>query len=176
MKGSNGGKAPKLVKGMRVFYPSHGVALVLGMEVREFGGGRQVFHILELARGVKVMLPESKVSQAGLRALISATKARALMEKVRAAPDGPSDGRTDHAARRERAAGYVDALRSGSPDRYTEILQELLFRARSDKLSKTDQQTLEAARSYFVHEVGAALQRSPEQVDADLRGEADPAG
>jgi CarD family transcriptional regulator len=174
VKSSNGGKSPKLVKGSRVFYPSHGVAVVLGMEVREFGGGRQVFHILELARGVKVMLPESKVSQAGIRALVSASKARELMERVKAAPTGPADTRNDHAARRERAATYVDALRSGSPDRYTEILQELLFRARSDKLSKGDQQTLEAARSYFVDEIGAALQRSPEQIEADLRWEAAP--
>lgn len=172
---SHEGKHQRLVVGSRVFYPSHGVGLVVGMEEREFGQEKQVFYVLELDRGVKVLLPRSKIEKAGVRDLVSAIKARELMETVRAEPKVKVEVKTDHAARKERAATYADALRSGSPDRYTQILQELLYRSRTERLSPSEQQTLETARGYFIGEIGAALKRSPERVEADLRPDAAPA-
>ncbi|HYU15348.1 MAG TPA: CarD family transcriptional regulator [Candidatus Acidoferrum sp.] len=171
---SNDGKLHHLIVGSRVFYPSHGVGLVAGIEEREFGHEKQIFYVLELDRGVKVLLPRSKIAQAGVRELVTATKARELLEKVRTEPANKADLRTDHAARKERAATYADGLRSGSADRYTAILQELLFRSRTMRLSPSEQQTLETARSFFVGEIGAALKRSPATVEADLLAEAEP--
>jgi len=152
--------------GDQVFYPSHGVAFVSGTEEREFGSAKQVFFVLELARGVKLMVPLSKVEKAGFRALISADKARELLVKIKTDPE--SEIKLDFASRKKRYALYTEGLRSGSADQYTEILQELLFRSRTDKLSSSEHQTLDTAKAYFVGEVGAALDLSTEEVEEEL--------
>ena len=64
---------------------------------------------------------------------------------------------------------YAEALRSGSADCYTEILRELLSRSRSSKLSAGDQQSLNQAIAMFIGEVSVALDRTRDEVEADLR-------
>ena len=149
--------------GSRVFFPAHGVVSVLRVEEREFGPSPQDFYILGLARGGKVMLPVGNVTKAGVRDLVSVTKARELLKRVKTPPVANTT-----TSWRERAATYEDALRSGSPDRYTEIVQELLFRAGSAKLSTNDKRVLEVARGYFAEEIGAVLDRPPRDVEAEL--------
>ena len=162
-------KLQTLTVGSRVFYPGHGVASVTGTEEREFGGGKQVFYVLELEldRGVKLMLPVGKVEQAGVRPLVSAQKARELLKLVKDAI-APVDLKSDPASRKLRATGYAEALRSGSAERYTEILGELLSRSRASKLSAGEQQSLTLALAMFVGEMSAALDLRPDEVKADL--------
>ena len=158
-----------LTVGSRVFYPSHGVACVSGQEEREFSGHKQLFYVLTLDRGITVLLPLQKVAQAGLRELVSPDKARELMKKVKTEPDAEPEGKIDRASRKKRDAVYAEALRSGSADEYTEILRQLLFRSRSEKLSSSEQHVLDLARSCFVGEIGAALDRPAEEIEEDLR-------
>ena len=167
---SNPLKVQRLAIGERVFYPTHGVAAVTGIEEHDFGDSKQVFYVLQLTidRGVKLMLPERNLDQANLRELVSAAKARELLKAVVKEPP-PREIKVDPASRKERANGYAEAFRSGSADRYTEILQELLFRSRTGKLSPSDQQTFDAALSFFIGEIGTVLDRPPREVEADLR-------
>ncbi len=158
---SKGGR--KLRVGSRVFLPRHGVVSVLGLEAREFGARTQDFYVIGLSNGGKLLLPTHNVSQVGIRALVSAEQAQELIERVGQAPEPVA-----RASARERAAIYADGLRSGSPERYTAILQELLFRSRSAKLSSGDRHALEVACSYFVGEMAAALDRSPAEITASL--------
>lgn len=157
----------QLKVGSRVFYSAHGVARVRRTEERQFGDAKQVFYVLELDRDVTVLLPVGKAN-AAIRDLVTAGKARELMQKLHA-PPATVVTKLDHASRKRRAAVHLDGLQSGSPDRYTEILQELLVRSRSEKLSATEQRTLESARAYFVGEIGAVLHLTREQLDEDLR-------
>jgi RNA polymerase-interacting CarD/CdnL/TRCF family regulator len=141
----------------------HVYSIELCLENGQFGDGAQDFYAIGLSRGGKLLLPVDNVTRAGIRPLVSASKARELIDKVRQAPDTPWI-----TSARERAASFARGLRSGSPDRYTAILQELLFRARSATLSSGDQHALDVARGYFVGEVGAALDRSAEEVAGSL--------
>lgn len=158
----------KLEIGSRVFLPPHGVASVLGIEEHSFGDSSQTFYVLGLSRGDKLLLPLDNVPTAGVRDLVSPSKARELLEQVSTAPATPSPSYW-----RERAATHADGLKSGDADKYTEILQQLLHRARREKLSATDQRTLQAARSYFVAEIAAVLDQSADAIEAVLKGEAD---
>ncbi|HEU5058754.1 MAG TPA: fatty acid desaturase [Kofleriaceae bacterium] len=167
-------KLETLTLGSRVFYPGHGVVSVVGREERAFGGDVQVFYVLALLsdRAATVMLPIDKLGQAGIRPLVSATKARALMRAVAEAPE-LADIKSDPASRKHRASGYSEALRSGSADRYTQTVRELLARFRAGKLSPSDHQTLNQALSMFVGEVSAALDRGLDDVRAELRASGD---
>jgi CarD family transcriptional regulator len=153
----------KLRIGSRVFHPTHGVVEVMGLETRELGEHVQDFYVLGLPRGGTLLLPAGNLAQAGVRDLVSATKARELMEKVKVAGATPTKS-----SWRERAATYKDGLRSGSADRYTEILSELLTLARSAKLSASDQQMFDVAHGHFVGEIGAVLDRPPHEIEAGL--------
>ena len=162
-----------LAVGSRVFFPGHGVARVLGIEERLFGGESQAYYVLELeADHAKLMLPVGKVAQARVRELVSPVKARALMKAVLQEPP-VAEVKFDAASRKLRAAGYTDALRSGSADRYTEAVRELSFRFRAKKLSPSEQQTLQQALAMFVGEISAALDRTLDDVRADLRARAE---
>lgn len=174
MPPSSPGKLENLTVGSRVFYPGHGVVSVVAIEERAFGGDVQVYYILALAsdRGATVLLPIDKVGQAGVRALVSASKARALMRAVAEAPPAV-EVKSDAASRKHRATGYTEALRSGSADRYTQAVRELLARFRAGKLSPSEQQTLNQALAMFIGEVSAALDCGLDDVRAELRATGD---
>jgi CarD family transcriptional regulator len=158
--------ARKLVVGSQVFYPAHGVASVRAIEERVFGPSPESFYVLVLARGDRLLLPVGNVAKAGVRKLISAAKARKLLKTATTAP--ASDTTTSWKA---RAATYLEGLRSGCPDRYTEILRYLLFRARTAKLSTSDRDALRVARGYFVGEVTAVLDQPAHEIDEILDGD-----
>ncbi len=163
--------APRTLSvGSRVFYPGHGVVRVLGMEERELGGEMHVYYLLGLEgeRGARLMLPVDKVGRSGVRHLVSATKARALMKSIGGAAT-PVAVQSDTASRRLRATGYSEGLRSGSADRYTAILRELLARFGAGKLTLSEHQTLQEALGMFVGEMSAVLDRTPDDLRADLR-------
>lgn len=163
------GKLKTLTIGARVFHPGHGVVSVAGIEKREMGGGMQTFYVLVLERdaGAKLFLPADKVEAAGVRELVSAGKARELMKTVVREIE-PIEIKSDPSSRKVRATGYADAVRSGSPDRYTDILRELLWRARAGKLPVSEQHTLDQVLAMFIDEVSAALDRSPDDVLAEI--------
>ena len=167
---SSPAKLATLTVGSRVFYPGHGVVTVVRMEERAFGGEVQVYYVLAVAgeRAATVMLPIDKVGQAGVRPLISVSTARSLMRAVSEAP-ATTEIKSDAASRKHRATGYSDALRSGSADRYTQAVRELLARFRAGKLSAGEQQTLHQALAMFVGEVSAAQGRTVDDVRAELR-------
>jgi RNA polymerase-interacting CarD/CdnL/TRCF family regulator len=80
----------------------------------------------------------------------------------------PAEVKTDPSSRKLRATNYSDGLRSGSPERYTEILRDLLARSRAGKLAPSEQQTLTLALDMFVGEVSASLERPPDEVRAEV--------
>ncbi len=164
------GTLERLTVGSRVFYPGHGVVSVTAVQERTFADDVQAYYVLALEpdRSVKLMVPVGKVKQAGLRDLVSPTKARALLKSVAVGRE-VTDLKSDPTSRKVRAAGYSEALRSGSPERYTEALCELMTRFRSGKLSPSEQTTLQQALAIFVGEVSAALDRPRDEVRADLR-------
>jgi RNA polymerase-interacting CarD/CdnL/TRCF family regulator len=158
-----------LTVGSRVFYPGHGVSRVVCREDREFGGATQSYYVLELEgdRHARLMVPVGRVMDAGIRALVSASKARELIKSIGDAAE-PGERKTDPASRKVRATGYNEALRSGSPDRYTNTVRELLARFRSGKLSPAEQLSLNQALGMLLGEVSAALGRTVEDVRAEL--------
>ena len=158
--------ARRLKIGSRLFYPGHGVVSVLGLEERAFGAAPECFYVFGMSRSEKLLLPIGNVVKAGVRELVSAAKARRLLRRVIAAPTSATEK-----SWQDRVADYTAGLRSGCPDRYTETLRELLFRARAKKLSANDRRALEVARGYFVGEISAALTKPASEIEAALMGD-----
>lgn len=154
----------QLRSGSRVFHPSHGVVSVLGRESRDFGDRVQNFYVLGLTLGGKLLVPVDNLAQSGVRDLVSSDKARELLDAVVGAGVAADPALSTGA----RAAAYSDGLASGSADTYTEILRELMHRAREKKLSPQDQKVLRAARRNFIAEISAVLERPDAEIEAAL--------
>jgi CarD family transcriptional regulator len=152
-----------LKAGDTIFYPAHGVAKVRGIEELTFGDHKQKFYVLELRRGGRSMVPVDNIEHAGLRPLVSERQAKSLIKSLKNQPI--IDNRKTW---KDRASQYAAGLKTGEPESYTAILQELMYRARADKLSTTETKMLETARSYFVAEVGEVLDLSPDDLDREL--------
>ena len=142
------------------------MASVTAKEERQFGEVTQQFYIIELDSGGTLMVPVGNVSRTGVRKLVSQKDARRLFKMVEMAPE--TEITNDHASRKKRADIHAEALRSGVAVHYTEVLRELLFRSRSERLSAGDQRSLNAARAYFVGEIAGALNMTASQVEAHL--------
>jgi len=160
---SAGQRTSSMRLGSYVFHPGHGVAEVAAIESREMGEQHLSFYVLELCGGGRILLPTDSEKVSALRALISASRAKKLMKRVTTEPEA------DDSPWRERTVLYAESLRNGDADSYTEVLRQLLFRSRSNKLNMTERRLLETARSFFVLEVGIALGRTAETINAQLR-------
>ncbi len=138
--------------GTRVFFPAHGVAIVIGVEEKAIGSHSQLFFALQLGGNDRVLLPVEKVEKAGVRDLVPVDRARRLLQQV---TEEPSDD--ESSSRRARLAEYKESLRTGEADLYTSVLQRLLFRSRSHRLAVDEKRALREARGYFVSEMAAVL-------------------
>lgn len=147
------------------FYAPHGVVRLVAVEEREFGGSRGQFYVLELVRGGTVLLPCKAMPDSTLRLLIAPDKAKELLKKMKskAKPKGVAATNGKAGA---RACG--EELRSGDADKYTEILHGLMHRKATDKITSSDQKSLELARAYFVDEVGAVLKTPADKLQAEI--------
>ena len=59
--------------GDKAVYPSHGVAIIEGIEAREVGGSSIEFYLLQIvSSGAKLMVPVASSDRVGMRSLISA--------------------------------------------------------------------------------------------------------
>lgn len=151
--------------GSHVFLPGHGVAEVRAIEEHAFGDTPQRFYVMAFTHGGKLMLPVDNVDKAGVRDLVTADKAREMLDTVRSPPEAEANTYW-----KTRALTYADGLKSGDADRYTEILQQLLARARSSTLSASDSRMLQTARAYFLAEISTVLEEPTHVIEAVLHG------
>jgi CarD family transcriptional regulator len=158
-----------LTVGAHVFHPSHGVALVDALEERDVGGQQQSFYVLALTRRARLLLPKANIERHGMRALITKAEARKLVSSLTTEPS-PSES-----SPRERVTSYETALRTGDAREYTDTLRQLLWRSRRHRLTPSEQSALKTARSYFVSEMGAVLNRTSQQLGAMLSSVTDSA-
>jgi CarD family transcriptional regulator len=138
--------------GTQVFYPAYGVADVIGVEEKCFGPAPELFYVLVVGNGDRVLLPVKKVETVGVRELVSIAQAHALMEQVARNP--MPDSATSH---RQRLAQASELLKDGVAESYTQVLQRLLFRSRSHTLGMEEKRLLNRAQDYFVTEMAAVL-------------------
>lgn len=147
------------------FYPPHGVVTLVAVEERDLGGIKDEFHILEVARGGTVLLPSKTVKDEEMRALVTASKAKDLLKRVKskAKRKAPSD-----LGGKALANHYDTALKSGDASAYTEVLRDLMIRGATQKISATEQELMQRARSYFVTELAMVLKTDQQTIQADL--------
>ncbi len=146
--------------GDKAVHPSHGLGEVIAIETRDFGGSPQLYYIVRiLDNGMRVMVPTIAAAQAGLRSVMSAREADAVLATMRA-----REVAVDLQPWSRRFRAYTDMIKSGSPHEVAKVLRDM-HRLRFDKdLSFGERRLLDQAKSLLMKELALAKGTSEAQL------------
>ncbi len=151
--------------GDNAVYPSHGVGVVRGVQIKEVGGSKKYFYILQLHHnGSTILIPTDKVKDVGLRSIISEKEVPKIY-KILKAKEEATDAQTWNRRYRE----YMEKIKTGSIFEIAEVLRDL-YRLKFDKdLSFGERKMLDTAKSLLIKELSLAQRIKEEDVEEELR-------
>ena len=150
--------------GDKAVYPAHGVAEVVGLEVREIGGNKQTFYILKiLETGMKIMVPTRNVAAVGLREVIAETDVKEVYNILRS-KEIAVEGQTWNRRYRE----YMDKIKTGSVFEIAEVLRDLCVLRAQKELSFGERKMLDTARQLLVKELAIAKGTKETKIESEL--------
>lgn len=149
--------------GEKVVYPNHGVGLIEQISYGYVNGRSERFYMLRiLASGLKVMVPQTNIENVGLRPVIRATEAGAVisyLEKGRSA---------SHHDWKHRFKENSDRMRTGSLMEVAAVLKGLVALSRTKPLSFREKKMLERAKHLLVTELATVRNTTEETVETNI--------
>jgi CarD family transcriptional regulator len=149
--------------GEKVVYPNHGVGLIEQISYGYVNGRSERFYMLRiLSSGLKVMVPQTNVENVGLRPVIRATEAGAVLsylEKGRSA---------SHHDWKHRFKENSDRMRTGSLMEVATVLKGLVALSRSKPLSFREKKMLERAKHLLVTELATVRNTTEQTVETNI--------
>ncbi len=140
--------------GDHVVYPTHGVGLILEVQVQEIAGHRLELFVISFDRDrMTLKVPIVKVASSGLRKLSS----RKLMETALTTLKGRA--RVKRTMWSRRAQEYEAKINSGDPIAIAEVVRDLHRNVGQPDQSFSERQIYEAARDRLAAEL-AAVERT----------------
>ncbi len=138
--------------GDKAVHPSHGLAEVTAIEHREIGSMKGEFYILRIVdNGMRIMVPRASSSAAGIRPVMSAKEADAVLETMKA-----REVAVDLQPWSRRFRAYTEMIKCGSPQEVAKVLRDM-YRLKFDKdLSFGERRLLDQAKSLLMKELAAA--------------------
>jgi CarD family transcriptional regulator len=149
--------------GEKVVYPNHGVGLIEQISYGYVNGRSERFYMLRIvSSGLKVMVPQTNVQNVGLRPVIRATEAGAVLsylEKGRSA---------SHHDWKHRFKENSDRMRTGSLMEVAAVLKGLVALSRTKPLSFREKKMLERAKYLLVSELATVRNTSEQTVEINI--------
>ena len=150
--------------GDKAVHPKHGVGEITAVDERELGGTRAIFYVLRiLDNGMKVMVPANAAAAGGLRSIMSAKEADAVLDTMRAREVAVD---VQPWSRRFRAS--TEMVQSGLPHEVAKVLRDM-HRLKFDKdLSFGERHLLDRAKSLLMKELAFAKKMPEEKLAAEV--------
>lgn len=147
----------KFAKGETVVDPTIGICVVLGLTKMRVDGEEMVMYIFE-AHGAKIMVPERKVEERGIRRPMS----RDDVKRVLASMKNPVAPNRNDA--RLQYVNYRDVMKSGDPAKITRLLRDLFILDQTNDLKGKEKEIMEQARKFLCDEIAFVREVSKTQV------------
>jgi CarD family transcriptional regulator len=148
--------------GDRVVHPTRGAGVVTGIESRDILEDYTWYYVLDLiGSDVKLWIPVRNAESLGLRRAVKERKVREIFKLLKGEP------RLLPADYKVRQAQVEEKLSSGDVMAATEVIRDLTWRQREDKLTKRDTALLEQANEFVAGEV--AVVENIELEEAQLK-------
>ncbi len=138
----------QLIIGEKVTYPSQGVCLVEEFKFCKVGDRSMSGYSLRILNdNSTIFVPSESADNVGIRPVISAAKAKALIAKL------SEDFEPVSCDWKTRSRDYMEKLRTGDVFEAADVLKKLTFLSHEKKLSFREQTLLDKARFLIVSEI-----------------------
>lgn len=151
--------------GDKVVYPGHGVGEIREVIARAIGGcSQQIYSIVIIESGMKIMVPCMQAEAVGLRKVIDRRSVEKVYEILR-----DRDFKIDTQTWNRRFREYSQKIKTGSLYEIAEVLRDLSVLSADKELSFGEKKMLDTAQSLLVTEIAIAKSRTEEKVMGELR-------
>ncbi len=134
--------------GDRILYPMHGAGTIEGIEEQKILGEKHSYYVLRLPAGdMKVMLPIKKLSEIGVRDIITPEEGKKVLEAIYGA------FQTDDANWNKRYRDNMDLLRSGDIYKALDVVKSLMLRDKIKGLSTGERKMLSNSKQILISEL-----------------------
>jgi CarD family transcriptional regulator len=138
--------------GDKAVVPSHGVGVIKDIETLVMGGGAyEVYVIKILDNGLTYKVPVGKVTENGIREVMSLEEIEQAYEVLRDR-ETPTDKQTWNRRYRE----YMNKIKTGNPLEVAAVLRDLALLKAEKTLSFGERKMYDQAHSLMVQEIAVA--------------------
>lgn len=148
--------------GDRILYPMHGAGTIEAIEEQEILGEKHAYYVLRLPAGdMKVMLPIKKLSEIGVRDIISAKEGQKVLAAI------PGKIANDDTNWNKRYRDNMELLRSGDIYKVLDVVKSLMLRDYIKGLSTGERKMLSNSKQILISEL--VLSGTTEAEDVENR-------
>jgi CarD family transcriptional regulator len=150
--------------GDKAYYPVHGVAEVVALDMRDIGGQKTSVYVLKIMEsGLKIIVPKTNADTVGLRNLIDNEEVEEVFAILKS-KEVARDSQTWNRRHRE----YMEKIKTGSAFEIAEVLRDLCLLRSSKDLSFGEKRMLETARGLLVKEIALSQDSSEQEVNREI--------
>lgn len=151
--------------GDNAVYPGHGVGIVVAIETKEILGKKHTFYSIHVQEtGMKIMVPQNKMSNVGLRPIISNKEASEVIKILR-----KKNIKIDNQTWNRRYREYMEKIKTGSVFEIAEVLRDLYLLKVDKELSFGERKMLDTARTLLIKELALATAQDETSMEAEVR-------
>jgi len=145
-------------------HPSHGVGEVVAIEQKAVGGGAPMeFYVLLVQGGSKVIVPVKSAAALGLRQIMTATEADAILDTIRSKEVAV---KVEPWSRRFRI--YQEMVKSKSLHEVAKVMRDMHRLRGSKNLSFGEQNLLDKAKGLLLRELSLAKRVTEQELEGQL--------
>lgn len=145
-------------------HPSHGVGEVVAIEQKAVGGGPPMeFYVLLVQGGSKVIVPVKSAGALGLRQIMTATEADAILDTIRSKEVAV---KVEPWSRRFRI--YQEMVKSKSLHEVAKVMRDMHRLRGSKNLSFGEQNLLDKAKGLLLRELSLAKRVTEQELEGQL--------
>jgi len=149
--------------GDMIAHPMHGAGVIDSIEEKNMNGAVEMFYILKMPTGgMVIMIPTESSEQIGVRPIVNATQADALLDSI---SDIDAE-MTSNWNRRYRE--NMQRIKSGDLLEVARVVKGLMTRDVEKGLSTGERKMLHSAKQIFISEIVLSKSLTYEEVESQL--------
>lgn len=155
----------------KIVYPSQGVGKIVDITEKEFKENLLKYYVIYLeVSDMTIMVPVDKVSDLGIRAIVSEEEALKALDLISEEFEPiPSDWKL-------RYQMNLDLLKKGTVNDIASIVRSLYHRSKIKELPILERKLYDSAKKLLEDEISFALNKTPKEVEQLLHSKLEPLG